>query len=95
MKGHLDTNSPFHEANKRLSSEECEDLLNTSSFLVTMNQLQASLMQSVSTSVSTAIKGNQSQIVIQACSGLNRPLLRTRPNSCSTLNHASNDVIKN
>ena len=37
----------------------------------------------------------QSQIAIQACSGLNTPLLQTRPNSCSTSNLDINAMIYN
>ena len=52
----------FREAYKRLRLEEREDALASSTFLATINQLQAFLMQKVATDVSTAITAMQSQI---------------------------------
>ena len=60
-----------------------------------MNQLQASLMKSVATTISTSVTGIQSQIETQACSGLSRPLLQIRTNIYSTINDARNDIIHN
>ena len=54
-----DMRSPFREANKRLISEEREDPLTTSNYLETMRKSQASLMQLVTTAVSTAVTGMQ------------------------------------
>ena len=49
----------------------------------------------MATDVSTAVTGMQSQITTQACSGLNWPILQTRPNSHSTFNHENNAITLN
>ena len=72
----LDMHSPFREVNKWLSSEQREDPLASSVFLSSLTKLQASLMQSVVTSVTSDATGMQSPTSIQACSGLNMLLFK-------------------
>ena len=59
-----DMHLPFREANERLSSEQREDPLTSSVFLSSITKIQASLMQSLVTAVTTALSGMQSQISI-------------------------------
>ena len=90
-----DMHSPFREANKRLSSEQREDPLTSSIFLSSITKLQASLMKSLVTAVTTAATGMQSQICMQACSGLNMPLLQASPTNYSTFQAPNDDIIGN
>ena len=87
--------SPFCEANKRLSSEQREDPLTSSVFLLSLAKLQASLIQLVVTAVTTSATSIQIKIPIQACSGLSVPLLQVSPKNYSTFQAPNNEIIDN